>query len=96
MVWLGDLMLTAALNSADNPAMNDRRNHRCGAASAIILLLPLLYVLSTGPSIASYFMLGEPESLGDFLLAAYSPLIDLPQPIDSWLDFYIGFWVAAD
>ena len=64
------------------------------AAAILIAILGLLvaYPLSAGPAIATYDAMGEPESVGQFIETAYSPLVDLPEPLHSWLESYISLW----
>jgi len=63
-----------------------------GVILIAILGLLVAYPLSVGPAIATYGAMDEPQSLGDFIETAYSPLADLPEPLASWLDLYIGLW----
>lgn len=86
-------MLTGAGGGADNSGMKDRHDRRFGAAAAILLLLvPLVYPLSIGPVVAMFQAMGEPEPFGNFLEAIYAPLLDLPEPFDSWLERYMDLW----
>ena len=64
------------------------------AAVILIAILGLLvaYPLSIGPAIATYDAMDEPQFLGDFIETAYSPLVDLPEPLHSWLESYISLW----
>ena len=87
------LMLTGAGGFVDNSAMKDRHDYRFGAAAAILLLLvPLIYPLSIGPAAAMFNAIGQPEPLGSFLEAIYAPLLELPEPFDSWVEQYMGLW----
>ena len=75
--------------------MRDRQGrHRWEQAAAAFLLLtiPLLYPLSLGPAVLIFESMGRPQGVEPYLEVIYSPLIDLPEPIESALDWYVDLW----
>jgi hypothetical protein len=93
--------LTSAASHSDNPGMNDQPSKPGGGASivlvaALVLALPALYVLSTGPIIwlDSKFHFGQETAM--VLRVIYMPLVwavenEVPI-IGPALAFYFELW----
>jgi len=64
-------------------------------AVALLIGLPLLYVLSIGPAVWVYYHAGFSDSTNDVIEAIYMPLIvfcEAFDPLGEYLQAYIDLW----